>query len=144
MSFVITKLDPSEWTDYAEHAHAACFKEFRHASLDRISFALLAHDPHHKGPIGYVTVRELDSESCYWQHGGAFPPIEKTAHVLGVYQGFITWMREVGRFKRITTLVENTNVAYLKLAMHCGFRIIGVRMFKGEIFVEILKDFEGE
>jgi hypothetical protein len=38
--------------------------------------------------------------------------------------------------------VENTNVAYLKLAMKMGFRVIGVRMFKGQVLVELLLDFE--
>ncbi len=136
----IQELDPEQWSVFSEDAHRSCFSEFRPAYTDRIDYALLAHDPATRGIMGYVTVRELDHESAYWQYGGAFPTIEKSAHVFKVYLHFIEHMRQ--RYKRVTTLVENSNVSYLKLAMKAGFRIIGVRMFKGVILVELLLDFE--
>lgn len=138
----IMQLDPDQWSVFSEDAHRASFSEFRPAYMDRIDYALLAHDPDVKGPLAYVTIRELDADSVYWQYGAAFPTIAKGIHVVGIYQRFVDYMRE--SYKRITTLVENTNVAYLRLAMKVGFRIIGVRMFKGTILVELLLDFEGE
>lgn len=136
----IQRLDPEQWSSFSEDAHRTCFAEFRPAYTDRIDYALLAHDPTTRGVLGYVTVKELDHESVYWQYGGAFPNIEKGTLVMRTYLQFTEVMRE--KYKRVTTLVENTNVSYLKLAMKVGFRIIGVRMFKGSILVELLLDFE--
>lgn len=140
MQIEVTKLGPEQWSQFSEDAHRACFSEFRPAYTDRIDFALLAHEPQERGILAYVTVRELDNESVYWQYGGAFENIAKSTLVYRSYAKFIDTMQ--GRYKRITTLVENTNVGYLKLAMKFGFRIIGVRNFKGSILVELLLDLE--
>lgn len=137
---LLQKLNAEEWKVFSEDAHRACFSEVRSASIERIDFALLAHDPTSRGVLGYVTVRELDSESVYWQYGGAFENIEKGVLVYRIYKEFIEFTGK--HYKRVTTLVENTNLAYLKLAMKFGFRIIGVRVFKGTILVELLLDFE--
>lgn len=136
----ITQLDPDQWSVFSEDAHRSCFSEFRPAYTDRIDYALLAHDPQSRGILGYVTVRELDHEGVYWQYGGAFPSVEKGPLVYKCFLKFIETMRS--KYKRITTLVENTNITYLKIAMKAGFRIVGVRMFKGSVLVELLLDFE--
>lgn len=136
----LMQLDPEQWSVFSEDAHRASFSEFRPAGMDRIDYALLAHDPRGRGVLGYVTIRELDADSIYWQYGAAFDNIAKGIIVTRVYQRIINFARE--RYKRITTLVENTNVSYLKLAMKMGFRIVGVRMFKGQVLVELLLDFE--
>lgn len=136
----ISQLDPDQWSVFSEDAHRACFSEYRPAYKDRIDYALLAHDPYTRGILGYVTIRELDDESAYWQYGGAFPSIAKGTYVLRTYLKFVEFMSN--RYKRVSTLVENTNVSYLKLAMKAGFRIIGTRNFKGIVLVELLLDFE--
>lgn len=136
----ISRLDPEQWSSFSEDAHRACFSELRPAYTDRIDYAILAHDPHSRGILGYTTVRELDHESVYWQFGGVFDNIAKGPIVYKVYLTLIEYMRK--KYKRISTLVENSNVSYLKLAMKAGFRIIGVRMFKGVVLVELQLDFE--
>jgi RimJ/RimL family protein N-acetyltransferase len=138
-TFHIRKLSPEEWTLISENAHRAMFKENRAASLDRISFAIIVEDE--GGLCGYLTARELDAENVYWQFGGAFPGTHSSHKAFEYYGALIEKMKELG-YKRITTLVENDNVRYLKLAMHFGFRIIGVRIFKGTVLVELLNDFE--
>lgn len=139
-SNIVRKLTKEEWSSLSENAHRAMFKENRPASMDRIDYALIVEDE--TGICGYVTARELDSEAVYWQYGGAFPGTHSSMKAFAYYGDFIDWTRQ--RYKRITTLVENTNVRYLKLAMHYGFRIIGCRTFKGTILVELLNDFEVE
>jgi len=138
--FEIKRLRPDEWATLSEDAHLAMFSERRPGYIDRIDFALLATEDDNRGIVGYVTVRELDADGIYWQYGGAFPSIKTSTTVLGVYRQFVEYCK--ARYKRITTLVENTNIAYLKLAMKVGFRIIGVRVFKGSVLVELLLDFE--
>lgn len=128
-----------EWKNMAENAHRYCFAEIRPSDMDRISYALMGVDG--EVPTGYVTVRELDSESVYWQYGGAFKSIEKSINVLKTYQGFINRTKEMG-VKRISTYIQNTNLPMLKMAMHCGFRIIGTRTFKNEIFCELINELD--
>jgi RimJ/RimL family protein N-acetyltransferase len=129
----IKSLSGAEWRHFAHTAQVLAFRQTRDPSMDRIDFALLAVK--NGEPCGFVTVRELDSESIYWQFGGAFPQIKATVHVQTVYREFVKAC--AGKYRRVTTLVENDNVPYLRLAMAAGFRIIGVRVYGGTVLVEL-------
>lgn len=129
-----------EWAQISENCHAVVFKEKRPAEMDRIDYVLLVEEEDGV-PSGYCTVRELDSESVYWQYGGAFPGTHGTIKSVGSYESLINWTKQ--HYKRISTLVENTNIRYLKLAMHYGFRVIGCRTFHGKIYLELLNEFDG-
>ncbi len=133
----IDRLSSQEWATLSENAHLTVFEGKRPAHLDRIDYALLAKNK--SDLFGYVTVKELDAESVYWQYGGAFPGTKNSVKVLPAYVGFINWTKK--KYKRISTLVENTNIAYLKLAMSCGFRIVGVEMFNGVVLVKLINEF---
>lgn len=133
----LKKLTPVEWAVLSEKAHQVVFDKKRPASMERIDYALLATE--NDLLVGYLTARELDADSVYWQFGGAFPDTA-ALKVFFAYQQFLNWTKEQG-YKRITTLVENENLRYLKLAMKFGFRIIGCRFFEGEVLVELLNDF---
>lgn len=87
--------------------------------------------------MSYCTVRVLDAESCYWQYGGAFPGCKGTLYSLRSYQEYAKWCFKYG-FQRVTTYIENTNTAMIKIALKVGFRIIGTRFFKGHVLVEFL------
>ena len=137
MTVKLEKLSPSEWALISESAHMTCFKEERKKSMDRIDYALLT--TRDGVPCSYVTVRELDSRSVYWQYGGAFPSAEKGIKAFNDYCSFVSWHCE--RYDRVTTLIENNNIAMLKMALHCGFRIIGIRYFNNSILLELLNDF---
>jgi RimJ/RimL family protein N-acetyltransferase len=100
--------------------------------MDRITYALAAVDD--TGPIGYVTCRETDSESLYWQHGGAV----ESRYGVAAYRGFEAFLDSAKTYKRVTTLVRNDNVRYLHLLMKFGFRIIGLRCVESEIFLELV------
>lgn len=136
----ITQLTPVEWKILSEVTHEAVFGQSRPWHFDRIDFALIAKDSWTNTPLGYVTMREFDHESVYWQYGGANPEIRKTTSVMATYQSFVRWTQE--HYKRVTTLVENTNVPYLKLAMAVGFRVIGVRMFHNSVLCELMLEFK--
>jgi RimJ/RimL family protein N-acetyltransferase len=134
--FAIKKLTPDEWAELSEAAHHVVFEEKRSWDMDRIDYALICEEG--GVPCGYLTARELDKESVYWQYGGAFPGTHSSSRAVAVYEALIDWTLE--RYQRITTLVENENVRYLKLALHAGFRIIGCRFFNGIILVELLRE----
>lgn len=133
----IEKLSPSEWDLFAEDAHKIAFNEIRKPDMNRISYALLLTE--NKVPLAYATVRELDAETAYWQHGGVFPPAEKTVSAVKCYLKVLSYCVDAG-YKRVTTYIENTNKAMLKMAITIGFIPMGVRYFKQQIFVEFLLD----
>lgn len=129
----IVKLLPKEWKELSESAHLICFNERSEAGSDRIDFALLALKD--ESPCAYVTCREVDSETLYWQYGGAMPNIKDTVNSYKAYESLTGFCREMG-YIRITTLVKNTNIVMLKFAMKIGYRIIGIRYSDGEIYLE--------
>lgn len=128
--------------NWAKHAHKICFAENRDPDMDRLDFVLLGANPVADLPGGYCTCREFDSKTIYWQYGGAFPGTRSTLHVARIYKAFVDYCLQ--RYDRITTYVENDNISYLKLAMHHGFRIMGVRLFDGRVYVELLNEPKGE
>lgn len=132
----VQRFTPEQWYAYAETAHLLVFGEQRDPWIDRISYALLAHDG--DNAIGYVTCRELDNESVYWQFGGALKEFRGVKAVRG-FQAFVDYAK--ARYKRVTTLIENDNIGYLHLTMRIGFRAIGIRNFKGKILLEMLLEF---
>ena len=135
METVVEKICKREWYSLAENAHLICSNEVREPSMDRIDFALL--NVKDKEPLNYCTVRELDSESVYWQHGGAFPNTKGQVTAFYSYKRNAEWCFESG-YKRITTYIENNNMPMLKIALKVGFLIIGTRTFKGHIMLELL------
>jgi hypothetical protein len=136
----VVEITKEEWRNLAEDAHKAVFGETRPQSMDRIDYALLAVDAN-GDPVMYQTIIEIDAESAYWQLGGPFEFSPKTFLAASqAYKGFIEWSR--ARYRRATTRIANTHVSYLKFAMDCGFRIVGVRILDGEIFCELLMDFK--
>ncbi len=138
--FHIDVIGPDDWASLSENAHLVVFGEHKPASFDRIDYALICADAENI-PQCYLTARELDHETVYWQFGGAFPPATKSILAWTIYNAFIEFERSAGR-KRIQTYVENTNTAYLKFAMKAGFRIIGTRTVKGTVLLDHVLDFD--
>jgi RimJ/RimL family protein N-acetyltransferase len=137
----VERLSKENWAVLAEAAHLVVFGEHKSASMDRIDFALLGLSMEGT-PMGFITCREFDQDTLYWQFGGAFPDTRGTHRTFSVYQRFIDWCR--GKYTRITTLIENTNTAMLKMAMKVGFRIVGIRYYRGSILVEHLLELNSE
>lgn len=133
MTIEVLKYSADEWYSYSESAHKLVFKEQRDPWMDRISYALLAT----KGDdvVGYVTCRELDAKTVYWQFGGCLDKFKGIYAVRG-FKAFLDYCSD--RYHHISTLVKNDNVNYLHLLMKMGFRAIGIRMFDNEIFIEML------
>lgn len=137
--YCVNQISPHDWEVFSENAHLIVFEKKRPGHLDRIDYALVVTDDKDT-LLGYLTAKELDAESVYWQYGGAFPTAKGNVHAARGYGAFVEWAR--GRYKRVSTLVENTNVRYLKLAMAHGFRVNGVKIMKSKILVEMLLEFE--
>lgn len=137
----VRRLSKEEWMEMAENAHLVCFNEKRPAGLDRIDYALL--NVSGDTVLNYCTVKELDSESVYWQFGGAFPNSRGSVHSTRSYARNIAWTFEQG-YKRITTYAKNTNKEMLRIQLKCGFIPIGMRTVQGEVYVEMLLEAPNE
>ncbi len=133
----VERYTPSDWGTIAGDAHRAVFAETLPPEFDRIDFALMAVHAG-KTPLGYLTARELNAQSVYMKHGGVFPPAAGKTIVLPVYLALLRYLDEY--YRLITTLVENTNVPYLKLALTAGFLAVGIRNFQGSILLELLRE----
>lgn len=137
----VRMMTPRQWESLSEDAFKVVFGEWRPSSKDRIDYALIAEHASH-GIFGYVTCRDHDEDTVYWQFGGAFPNAAKKKLAVDGYRAFIRWTME--RYDRIYTFIENNNVTMLKLAMHHGFKVVGVRNYEGKILLEHVLDFKKE
>lgn len=133
-------IDADDWRrDYSENAHIIAFGKRKPAEWDRIDYAMLFISEVSKKPVGYVTCREFDHETVYWQFGGAMPETKGTHVSVQAFQAGLEWTKL--HYKRVTFVVENKNAAMLKLAQHEGFLIVGIRNFHGTVLVEFMKEF---
>lgn len=138
----VRALTREEWEKMAEDAHLLCFNEHRPSYLDRIDYALV-NVTDKEEILNYCTVKELDSESVYWQFGGAFPNSKGSVHSARSYARNIEWTFKQG-YKRITTYAKNTNSDMLRVQLKCGFIPIGMRTVQGEVYVEMLLEARSE
>ena len=76
----IVVVDSAEWMKSSQQAHKWAFGEVRAPEMDRIDFVML--NVRDDKVLNYCTVRETDSESVYWQHGGASPDTKGTICLL--------------------------------------------------------------
>lgn len=134
----IQKLDSQKWETLSEDAHRAVFGELKPKHFDRISYVFLALDD--DKPVGYVSIRETDHETVYWQFGGAFDWARNTSTPVRCYDAFIETQKSLGT-KRVTTKIENTNITMLKLAMSRGFLILGSGYYQGSVLLDLVKEF---
>lgn len=138
MEIEVDCLPAKEWSHLSEKAHLIAFSESKPAEWDRIDFALVVRRG--QEPMGYLTCREHDAHTIYWQFGGAFPGTRESSLTFSGYKAFVAWCEK--RYKRVTTLIENDNVVMLKMAMKVGFRIMGIRNYRGHILLEHLLEFK--
>lgn len=118
----------------SREAHKLCFNEDRPIELNTCDYALLVVNERNH-PIAYSTVIEIDKNSAYMQHGGSFPEFAGTIKVARAYHLMIAFIKE--NYKRITTRIQNTNMAMLKLAMSAGLLVNGIDFISGDIFLNL-------
>lgn len=134
---IVDQIFPEDWVEQSEDAHAIVFGTRKPSEWDRLDFVLVVGDG--RTPFGYVTCREHDAKTLYWQFGGAFPETRHTSRSFHGYMAFVEWCKP--RYDHVSTLIENDNLVMLKMAMKVGFRIVGVKSFKGKVLLEHLLTF---
>lgn len=132
-------LKKDQWNALAENAHLTCFKEERPAHLNTFDFAVMVEE--NDVPLAYATCIELDSESVYMQHGGAFPSAAKSAKAYLAYKSILNFLR--GTHKRASTRIRNTNLPMLKMALKEGFIINGIDYYEdNQVYLHLLNGFK--
>lgn len=129
-----------DWIILSENAHSAVFGTYKPKEWDRIDYALLALRD--EEVLGYVTCREFDSQTLYWQFGGMLPHLRNTITSFQCYLAFRDWTKN--KYERVVTYIENTNMVMLKMAMKIGYLITGIRNFQGSILLEHTLEFKKE
>jgi hypothetical protein len=133
----ILQILPEEWAKrYSENAHRAVFGKIKPASFDRIDYALLYVVD--EKPAGYVTVRELDPDTVYWQFGGLFPWAQKSIRTISMIDETMAFQSKIA--KRLVTYVENNNFSMLKFYLSRNLLITGIRHYNGSTLVELMKE----
>lgn len=136
MNMRVFQASLAEWAGIdSEKAHYATFGEFRSHELERFDFSLFAASD--DTVIGYMNCKEMDSETIYFQMGGAFPDSKGSIKVVPACIAIIDWC--LSRYERITARIENTNVRMLKIAFSLGFLVCGTWNYNGKIYLELLK-----
>ena len=130
----VRKLCSDEWALLSRDAHLSVFKETRPAGMDRVDFAYLAVEG--DKAISFVTVKEMDSNPFYLQHGGTMPEFRGTGKTVKSYKATMEECFKAGA-KQVSQLVENTNTPMLLLALKTGCLIVGSRYIDGSVFVEL-------
>lgn len=139
MTFNIRQIQKEDWVQFlAESSYFLAFGEKREAALERIDFALLMTDEKDE-VAAFITCKEMDSETLYWQYGGAMPQYKGTIYSVRGYELFMKWAQE--RYKRISTRIENWNLPMLRMALKLGFVVTGTTTFKNRIYLELFNEF---
>jgi len=138
----VREISKDEWNKISYESHLLVFNEQKDRSKEKIDFALLATLQPEDKLMGYVTCKEMDSDHVYWQYGGIYPDARYTKHTLS---GYCMMLNYCGlKYKRITTLIENTNKPMLKLAAKANFIIVGIRSASNAVLLEHLLEFGGK
>jgi len=139
MTIELKRLDSSDWDVLSEKAHLVVFNEERPHWMNRIDYTMMFTEE--GSVLGYITVKELDSESVYWQYGGVFPNAKNTPKSFECFSMAIKYSKDFG-YKRVSMLVKNNNFPMLKFAISTEFMPIGVRTLDGDVLVEFYKDLQ--
>lgn len=132
----VEKVSYMEWNKLAQSAHKIAFGEERPSWMNTFDFAIVCFN--NDQIMSYATVIEMDKKTAYMQHGGAMPNVKGTAASYHCYDATIGFLKE--RYERITTRIENTNLAMLKFAMKQGLLIVGVDHWPNECFLHLRWD----
>lgn len=135
---IIQRIEKDAWKELSEKAHLISFQKVKDPDDERIDFALLCVQD--QKPLGYLTAKEMDSETIYWQFGGVFPSAKMTQLSFRGYYMFSKWCEE--RYKRVITYIENTNIVMLKYALQVGFVVSGMKLSQGNLLLQCTLEFK--
>jgi RimJ/RimL family protein N-acetyltransferase len=121
------------WDSVSSEAHKEVFGKNDLEGIEGVDYVLAVLEG--ESILGYVTVIEENKRVAYWQLGGILPENRAKPAMYRAYKMLIEWTLE--RYLKITTRIENTNTAMLRMAMKAGFVIQGVRVWDGKILLEL-------
>lgn len=137
----LKRLTLDEFNTIAETAHLIAFHEARANTMNRYDFAILVEDEdQHDMPLGYMACLEIDAETVWILHGGAFPVAKNKPAATKGFHLMVKYLRENYKGARLDTTPEN--LAMIKLAYSAGFVICGFEQQWGKSYVTMRAGFE--
>lgn len=134
----VLEIPGPKWIEeYSEFAHKIVFNRLKPKSFDRIDYALLVVHVERDTPLAYVTVRETDHETVYWQFGGGLWG-QKSILMARSYDAMLQYQAK--KCQRMWTRIENDNWPMLKLALSRRLKICGVFVAGKTTLIEMLKE----
>jgi hypothetical protein len=125
----IVKLTPEEWGNISAETMKYAFAEIGWTKeMNRVSYAIIVQDVVDKIPLGFGTIVELDKDTAYIQHGGAFPTARGSACSGRGYFKLIEYLRH--RYASVQMRVKNINFQMLRLNLKMGFVTTGIQTDK--------------
>jgi hypothetical protein len=112
---------PEQFKSLSYEMHKRVFNEEYPRQEERIDFACIFF--YQENPIDYVTCYEHNSEVLYIQFRGIFSEYKNRRMVFVSYNILVEKLLE--KYQFLTTRIENENIPMLKLALKCGWKIIG-------------------
>lgn len=138
---IVNKISKEDWEFISKESYLLVMEENREIEFDRIDYALITTKHPENKLMGFVTCLELDKDTVYWQYGGSYLDFRFSRYLFEGYKMMIEYCMD--KYKRITTLIENTNKVMLKMASKAGFVITGIRLSKGRVLLEHVLEFGG-
>ena len=124
---ILEFIPKEDWVKFSEGCYAEVFGQYRRSSLDRIDFAVGTTVDDR--PVAYITCKEFDGETLYYQFGGRFPGASRIL-LVRFFEALNKWA--LSKYKKVFMLVERDNTPMIKLGFHTGFRIEGVTIYKDD------------
>lgn len=118
----------------SESAHQGVFGERWDKDIERVDFAMLMVLKPSDKVVSYATAQEVDADTVYLQYGGAFDAYRNQPVVFYSFVAMLEFLSS--NYKKIVTLVENTNQTMLRFYMKAGFLITGIRYWGDHVFLE--------
>lgn len=117
-------LPAEEFALVSEELFRLVFGSARAKDLERVDFAVLVEA--HGKLAAFVSCYEHQAGELYIQYGGALPDFQRSPRVLRGYRFLLRFL--LAHYPALMTRIENSNSAMLRLALSCGWLIVGLRM----------------
>jgi hypothetical protein len=136
---ILRLLELHEFNQIAENAHLLAFHEERSQRVNTYDFALLVEDEKTDTLLGYMACMEVDAESVWILHGGAFPPAKNNSRAVQGFNLMVSYLKQNYARAKLDTL--SSNIAMIKLAYSAGFMIAGTDLQGPNLYVILAAEF---
>lgn len=124
--------------DFGYDAHQDLFGNFDLETMPFFDFAVLVTSEENER-LTYGLAKEVDRDSLYFTYGGMFSKFRNQKMGAECFHAVVDAAKS--DYKRAGFATKTSNIGMIKLGFNEGFEIVGLRLIKEILYVELLKDF---